>query len=132
MGEKKKATMAKATISKVRKGKGGTDVTSLSKRRRRKKNEKMLEQAKWQQSCNRGKKNPAAKIATHPKRANKTEAKKPRIVEPEIRATKSTKVDKQKMLRNTHQREILPPIRPDTWGEKWTKVNIKKKSHQKA
>ena len=78
------------------------------------------------------KKKPAAKIATHPKRANKTEAKKPRIVEPEIRATKSTKVDKQKMLRNTHQREILPPIRQDTWGEKWTKVNIKKKSHQKA
>ena len=43
-GREKKATMAKATISKVRKGKGGTDVTSLSKRRRRrKKNEKKLE-----------------------------------------------------------------------------------------
>ena len=92
----------------------------------------MLEKAKWQQSCNREKKNPAAKIATHPKRANKSETKKLRIVEPEKRATKSTKVDKQEMLRNTHQRKRLPPICQDTWGEKWTKVNIKKKSHQKA
>ena len=56
---KKKTTMAKATISKVRKDKGGTDVTSLSKRRRKKKNEKMLGKAKWQQSCNREKKRPS-------------------------------------------------------------------------